>query len=71
MAAIFISYYINKIKTSIYEQNDELFDFEYNGYSIQKRYFVKFEMNNQKIIENDEENYQNELKFLQNKRTNK
>ena len=60
-----------KLTISKYEQNDKLFDFKYGGNSIQKRYFVKFEMDNQKIIEDDEENFQNELKFLQNKRTNK
>ena len=60
-----------KIKISIYEQNDELFDFEYDGNSIKKRYFVKFEMNSQMTVENNEENYKNGLKFLQNKRTNK
>jgi len=63
-----------KLTISIYNQNEKLFDFKYGFNSIQKRYFVKFEMiemDNQKIIEDDEENYQNELKFLQNKRTNK
>ena len=60
-----------KIKISIYDQNDELFDFEYDCNSIKKRYFVKFEMNSQITIENNEENYRNGLKFLQNKRTNK
>ena len=60
-----------KLTISKYEKNDKLFDFKYGGNSIQKRYFVKFEMDNQKIIEDDEENFQNELKFLQNKRTNK
>ena len=75
-------------KVLIYNQDDEnLFDFEYNHNSIKNRYFVKFvlkeEMNKTtrgkkekgKKLKNekkDEENYyKNNLKFLQRKRFDK
>ena len=83
----FIHFVLEKNKVSIYEQNEEkLFDFEYGHNSIKNRYFVKFDVDEEKNkttyekqgkiknlkneMKDEEKLYKNELKFLNKKRYN-